>query len=83
MSNMFYLIGYIVSELQINEIENRKVSIITLAVTRSYQNEYGLYDTDFIDVALFGDIAKNVKEFCKKGDLVGVAAFMWLRGGVL
>lgn len=72
MNNMICLIGRLVSDPQINETENGKVATITLAVQRSYKDKDGLYDTDFIDITLFGNIAINVNEYCKKGDLVGV-----------
>ena len=29
-------------------------------------------DTDFVDCRLFGGIAQNTAEYCKKGDLIGV-----------
>ena len=32
----------------------------------------GGYDTDFIDCIAFDSIAENTKEYCEKGDIVGV-----------
>lgn len=72
MLNQIVLIGRLTSDLEIKEVEERKVCIITLAVPRSYKNENGEYDTDFIPCRLLGSIAKNTVEYCKKGDLVGV-----------
>ena len=73
MVNTIMLIGRIVSDLEINETENnRKIINITIAVSRNYKNESGEYDIDFIPVKLFDSIAENTKEYCKKGDLVGV-----------
>lgn len=46
--------------------------IITIAVNRSYKNEEGVYETDFIDVLLSKTIARNVAEYCRKGDLIGI-----------
>lgn len=45
---------------------------ITLAVPRNYKNAEGVYETDFIDIKLYGSMAQNVTEYCKKGDIVGV-----------
>ena len=45
---------------------------INLAVQRSYENENGIYETDFIRCILWNGIAKNTSEYCHKGDLVGV-----------
>lgn len=72
MQNLIMLIGRMVSDPQINETENGKVTTITLAVNRSYKNKDGLYDTDFIPVTLFGNIALSTVEYCRKCDLVGV-----------
>ena len=46
--------------------------IITLAVPRYYKNKDGIYDTDFISVRLFRNIAESTLEYCKQGDLVGI-----------
>lgn len=45
---------------------------LVMAVPRSYKNENGEYDTDYIEVRLSDAIKKNVSTFCEKGDLVGV-----------
>lgn len=49
-----------------------KDSGVELAVPRSYKNSEGVYDTDFIDVRLYNALNDNVKEYCTKGDIVGV-----------
>lgn len=73
MNNMSMLIGRLVSDLQINETENgRKVCNITLAVPRSYKNNEGIYETDFIPVVLYSSMAETTTEYCKKGDLIAV-----------
>ena len=45
---------------------------ITLTVPRSYKNENGEYDNDYIDVVIEGRINENTKEYCHKNDLVGI-----------
>lgn len=73
MLNQIVLVGRLVSDPEIKETESgKKVSNITLAVNRSFKNEYGIYETDFIDCILWNRIATNTSEYCKKGDLVGV-----------
>lgn len=49
-----------------------KVATISLAIPRSFKNMEGGYDTDFVDCVLFDNIAENTKEYCEKGDIVGV-----------
>ena len=49
-----------------------KVATISLAIPRSFKNMEGGYDTDFIDCVAFDSIAENTKEYCEKGDIVGI-----------
>ena len=73
MTNMTCVIGRLVSDLEINETENgKKVATITLAVSRSFKNENGEYETDFIPCVLWEPIAERTKEYCCKGDLIAV-----------
>lgn len=45
---------------------------VTVAVPRAYKNADGVYDTDFIPVKMSGGIADSVRNYCRKGDLVGI-----------
>ena len=48
-------------------------NIITLAVNRSYKNEQGIYETDFIPVHLWSNNNTNAcKDYTKKGDMIGI-----------
>lgn len=64
----------------VGRIHSMGNGILTLAVPRSYKNEQGEYETDYINVTLMGSIEKNVAEYCKNGDLVGVKGR--LQGGL-
>ncbi len=73
MLNQTVIVGRMVKEPELTETESgKKVTNMTLAVPRSYKNENGEYETDFIDCTLWGNIAENTCEYCKKGDLIGV-----------
>ena len=73
MLNQIVLVGRLVQDPEIKELENgNKVTNITLAVLRSYKNSEGVYETDFIDCVLWNGIAENTSEYCKRGDLVGI-----------
>ena len=73
MLNQFVGVGRLVAEPSVKETEDGKqVSNITIAVPRSYKNENGEYDTDFVDVVLWNGIAENTAEYCHKGDIIGV-----------
>ena len=73
MLNQVILVGRLVRtpELQLTE-SGKKRSLITLAVARSYKNQNGEYDTDFLDCTLWTGIAENTAEYCKSGDVIGV-----------
>lgn len=73
MMNQTCIIGRLVRDPEVKELEDgKKVSNITLAVPRSYKNENGEYETDFIDCTLWNGVADRTAEYCKKGDLVGI-----------
>lgn len=79
MLNQVVLVGRLVKSPEIKEIEGKKVSNITLAVSRSYKNVNGEYDTDYVDCTLWQGIAENTAEYCQKGDMVGVKGRMETR----
>jgi len=73
MLNQITLVGRLVKDVEFKELEKgKKTANITLAVPRSYKNADGVYETDFIDCILWNNIAENTKEYCRKGDLIGV-----------
>lgn len=45
---------------------------ISLAITKSYKNSDGEYETIFVPVSLYNSVAKNTMEYVKKGDVIGV-----------
>lgn len=72
MLNQIVCVGRIVNDVKMVKENGIERTMLTLAVPRSYKNEDGVYETDFIDCILWNAIATNVAEYCKKGDLVGV-----------
>lgn len=73
MLNQIVIVGRLVDRPIVEESENgRKVCVITLAVSRSFKNVEGEYDTDFIKCTLWRGIAESTAEYCEKGDVIGV-----------
>ena len=71
--NTVMLVGRLAQEPEVRTTEKGKnVVRISVAVNRSFKNPDGLYETDFIDCILWDGLAKNLHEYCKKGDTVGV-----------
>lgn len=73
MLNSIMLVGRLTQEPVVLEMDGGKQkSQITIAVSRSFKNAYGIYETDYIDCVLWDGIAVNASEYCHKGDTIGV-----------
>lgn len=73
MLNQVVIAGRLTDEVLIETTEDgKKRASITVAVPRSYKNVDGTYDTDFIKCYLWNGIAESTKEYCQKGDIVGI-----------
>ena len=72
MLNQVILVGRIASEFTTKEEDGKKIATVTVAIPRSFKNMNGEYETDFVDIRLFNDVATNTKEYCRKGDIIGV-----------
>lgn len=72
MHNMVYLIGRIAKDLEVEKTDDSNKATITIAVQRSFKNENGIYECDFVPCILWNGIAVHTSEYCQKGDLVGI-----------
>ena len=73
MLNQVMLVGRLTEEVKVEKGENGvNNSSLVLAVPRNFKNADGVYDTDFINVKLFGTVATNTIEYCKKGDIISI-----------
>jgi len=73
MLNQIVLVGRITKTPEMMENQDgSKFAIINLAVPRTFKNENGEYETDFINCTLWTGIAENTCKYCKKGDVVGI-----------
>ena len=75
MLNQIIMVGRTTNNIEVVKGENgAKYAVITLAIPRSFKNSEGEYDTDFISVIAYDNIAANTAEYVSKGDIVGVKA---------
>ena len=73
MLNQIILVGRLVDNPLLEETENGKnTATIMLAVSRAFKNDNGEYETDFIPCIICNNVADKVKEYYKKGDLLGI-----------
>ncbi len=80
MINTLVIVGRIAQDPVLKQIEvGTRVSRIVLAVSRSFKNMKGEYETDFIPVVLWDALAESTCQYCKKGDIVGVRGRIQVR----
>ena len=74
MLNQVTLVGRITADPELKTSTNgRPFCIVTLATTRSFKNKTtDEYDTDFIDVTLWGATAENCCKHVGKGSSVAI-----------
>ena len=71
--NNLMLVGRIANDIQVKKLESGKeITTIGVAVNRSFKNADGVYETDFINCVLWDGLAKNIHEYCHKGDIIGI-----------
>jgi single-strand DNA-binding protein len=72
MLNQIVLVGRMVEEVKIIEENEKKYGYMDLKIQRSYKNNEGIFEEDIIPVKLWGQVAENTCEYCKKGSIVGI-----------
>lgn len=78
--NHVVLIGRLTGTPEIIKTDHDTMrTVINLAVPRTYKNQEGVYETDFIRCVLWNGIAKRTKEYCKKGDMVCIRGRLQIR----
>src|SRR5574344_2651605 len=71
--NKIELTGRITKEIELRYTQsNKAVGNFSLAVNRKFKNQNGEYEADFINCIVFDKLAETIKEYVKKGDLIGV-----------
>lgn len=71
--NQVILVGRLTKDVILEQIDDDKfMAITTIAIPRAFKNENGEYDTDIVDIEVFGGVASNMSEYCKKGDIIGI-----------
>lgn len=71
--NQVVVVGRLIEEPITEKIsDTESKGNILLAVPRSYKNENGEYETDYLPCTLMNKISENVVEYCHKSDLLGI-----------
>ena len=73
MINTVTVVGRLTKDPEVVETENGyKRTFIVVAVSRSFKNTKGEYESDFIKCILWNAAAEHTCEYCKRGDVIGV-----------
>ncbi len=84
MLNQVLLIGRLTQDPVIREIEGgKKVADIHLAVLRSFKNQEGIYETDFIPITLWQGLAETLGKYCVKGSMIAVKARLQIKKAMI
>lgn len=71
--NQVILVGRLSQDPEYEITETgKKRTIINIAVTRSFKNSEGKYETDFIRCVLWNGMASATKDYCHIGDTIGI-----------
>lgn len=71
--NNVTLVGRLTTEPEVKELQDGTFrTVINVAVSRDYRNLDGERDADFVKCVLWKGIASATKDYCHKGDLVGI-----------
>lgn len=71
--NNVTLVGRLTAEPEVKELKDGTFrTVITVAVSRDYRNSNGEKEADFIKCVLWNGVANSTKDYCHKGDIVGI-----------
>jgi len=73
MINQVTLVGRLTKDpdLKVTKDGTSLVNVV-VAVGRTYKNQAGDYDTDFVQCTFWNKVAENTAQYCRKGSLVGI-----------
>ena len=70
--NKVIMIGNLVKDAELVNLQSSSVCNFRIAVQRDYANAEGKRDSDFFDIKVFGKRGENVAKYLKKGNRVGI-----------
>lgn len=71
--NKVLLVGNLVKDVEVRYTTNESaVARFTIAINRETKNKDGNYDADYINCVSFGERAKSLSDYLKKGSKVSV-----------
>lgn len=80
MLNRIVLIGNLSKDIELRYTStNKAVANSMLAVKRQFKSSNGEYETDFINIVVWGKQGENLKKYCSKGSKIAVDGSLQIR----
>jgi single-strand DNA-binding protein len=72
--NKAFLVGHLTKDPELRYLNNNTTAVatFTIAVNRTFANQNGEREADFINIVVWRKQAENVKKYLTKGSLVGI-----------
>lgn len=71
--NQVILVGRLAHDPEITILDDgTQRTVVNLAISKTFKNKDGIYETDFIKIILWNGIASATKDYCHKGDVIGI-----------
>ncbi|MCM1053187.1 MAG: single-stranded DNA-binding protein [Ruminococcus sp.] len=71
--NNVTLVGRLTQDPEVKENNDGTFrTLVKLAISRDYKNSDGIYEADYIHCVLWNGIASATRDYCHKGDVVGI-----------
>ena len=79
--NKVFLIGSMVKDPELKFLPGKGTATVSfsIAVKRDFKNASGEYESDFVNVVIFGKTAENVANYTQKGSKIAVAGRIQVR----
>ena len=72
MLNQVLLLGRITNIKTQETEENTKYIVVRLSIRRSFKNSEGVYDNDYVNAKITGQMAEQCSSYIEKGDMIGI-----------
>ncbi|GGG12696.1 hypothetical protein GCM10007425_03820 [Lysinibacillus alkalisoli] len=71
--NQVGLVGRVTKDAMLRELAGGRVQThFSLAISRTFKNQQGEVETDFVLCVAWGKLAERIVTYCKKGSLIGI-----------
>lgn len=70
MLNQVMLVGRIINIKKQETEENTKYIVVRLSIPRPFKNSEGVYDNDYVNAKITGQMAEHCIQYIEEGDLM-------------